>query len=267
MPSNDARFRERHGPVGLVLGGSEGIGAAFAHRLAARGLDVVLVALPEPALDETAAAVRARHGVDVRPLAVDLTDADAVDRVATACDGLEVGCLVYNAGVSTVGPFLAQPVEVHERLLDLNARGPLRFVHRFAPAMVARGRGGVVLLSSMAALQGAPDLATYAATKAFDLVLAESLWAELGPKGVDVLACVVGATDTPGWRRAGADAANAPVMTPDAVAEEALAALGRTSTVVTGWKNRLATAYLRLRGREAATRTIDAATRPMRQRR
>jgi len=266
-PRNDSarRWRDRYGPVALVLGGSQGIGAAFTRALATAELEVVSAALADDALGAF------RGELDGGPLGdrvslagVDLTAPDAVARVATAVGDREVGLLVYNAGISRIEPFLNVPLAEHERMLDVNARGVLRFVHRFAPEMVARGRGGIVLLSSMAGLQGAPDLATYAATKAFDLVLGESLGAELAPRGVDVLTVVAGATRTPGWEASGASAASSPVMSPEALVDEALRALGRRSVLVPGGRNRLATAMLRLLPRRWATSAIDRATRRMR---
>jgi short-subunit dehydrogenase len=132
-------------------------------------------------------------------------------------------------------------VEDALQLVDLNCRGPVLLVHRFGGAMAARGRGGIVMLTSMSAACGGAYIATYSATKAFDLVLAESLWIELGQRGVDVLSVVAGLTDTPAMRRSGAvtDDSPMPPMDADDVAAEALAALGTGGPVlVAGAANR-----------------------------
>jgi uncharacterized protein len=259
--SPSSGFKARYGPWALVLGASEGIGAAFAHELAARRLDVVLVARrPEP-LGASAAALRADHGVDVRVVACDLAEPDAVDRVAEEVRDLEIGLLVYNAASSTVGRFLATPLASHLRAVEVNARAPVAFAHRFGGAMAARGRGGVVLMSSLTAFQGTPLVASYGATKAFNLVLAEGLWDELRGSGVDVLGCCAGATLTPGYRRVTPDGPGAffapRAQNPAEVAREALAALGKRPFVVTGRGNRIVSFVMRrLMSRRLAVLTI-----------
>jgi uncharacterized protein len=256
-----AGFPARYGPWALVLGASEGIGAAFAHEAAAQGLCVALVARRREPLHELATALRADHGVDVRTVACDLAEPDACDRVAEAVGGLEIGLLVYNAASSAVGRFLTTSLDTHLRAVDVNARAPVAFAHRFGGAMAGRGRGGIVLMSSLTAFQGTPLVASYGATKAFDLVLAEGLWDELREHGVDVLACCAGATLTPGYRRVtpgGPAAFFAPKeQEPDEVAREALAALGRRAFVITGRGNRIVSFVMRrMMSRRRAVATI-----------
>lgn len=251
----------RYGPWALVLGASEGIGAAFARELAASGFGVVLAARRIEPLLELAVDLRARHGVEVRTVACDLAGPEALDRVAEAAGGLEIGLVVYNAASSSVGRFLATPVEEHLRAVEVNARAPVAFAHRFGGAMAGRGRGGIVLMSSLTAFQGTPLVASYGATKAFNLVLAEGLWDELREHGVDVLACCAGATLTPGYRRVtpdGAGASFAPkAQAPGEVAREALAALGARAFVVTGRGNRIVSFVMRrLMSRRRAVTTI-----------
>jgi short-subunit dehydrogenase len=133
--------------------------------------------------------------------------------------------------------------------------------------MVARGRGGIVLLSSMASLQGGALVAHYAATKAYLRVLAEGLWEELRPAGVDVVACCAGRVRTPTWKRSGPRAATLlapPVMEAEPVVEATLAALGRQPVVIPGRLNRLAAlATSRLLPRPTAVALVSAATRRM----
>jgi NAD(P)-dependent dehydrogenase (short-subunit alcohol dehydrogenase family) len=129
--------------------------------------------------------------------------------------------------------------------------------------MAARGRGGLIIMSSLAGLQGTPSIATYAATKAFGAVLAEGLWAELRGAGVDVLACVAGAVATPGLdatmgRRAPG------TLHPDRVAEAALGALGRRPRTVPGTLMRISAALMtRLLPRRAAIALIAGAARDL----
>ena len=113
--------------------------------------------------------------------------------------------------------------------------------HHFGSAMAAHGRGGIILMTSMGAASGSAYTAVYNATKAFDLVLAESLWMELGQRGVDVLGVPAGLTDTPAMRRSGVRVDDSPFtpMSADDVVDEALAALGKTGPIyVVGSQNR-----------------------------
>lgn len=239
---------DRYGPCALVLGGSEGIGAAFAEQLAAAGFDLVLVARRSEPLEATATALRERFGVDVRTASVDLTSDDMDAAISDATDGLEIGLVVYNAGATHGVPeFLDGTVDDRLALVRLNCVGPVRIANRFGGAMVDRGRGGLILLTSMSGVCGAARTATYSATKAFDLVLAEGLWAEWGPKGVDVLALVAGATRTPAMASSGAliGSEEFPGMDPAEVAREGLAALGHGPTHVAGDTNRQVFDHLR----------------------
>jgi short-subunit dehydrogenase len=181
------RFRERYGPWAVVAGAAEGLGAAFTRELARHGLHVALADVDGDAAERLAGALHAEHGVEALPVTVDLGAADAVERLLAALGPREPGLLVYNAALAYVGPFLAQSPESMLAQVDVNCRGPLRLCRALAPGMVARGRGGIVLLSSMAGISGHALVASYGATKAFNLVLAESLWTELRPHGVDVL--------------------------------------------------------------------------------
>jgi short-subunit dehydrogenase len=260
MADSHRRFADRYGPWAVVAGASEGLGAAFSHALAARGLNVVAVARRAEPLDALAAELKARHGIQARAIALDLSESAGVTRLLSDLTGLSVGLLVWNAALSLIGPFLDQPLEGHLRELEVNARAPLTAVHGLGRAMVGRGHGGIILMSSLSGMQGTARVAHYAATKAWNRVLAEGLWWELGKEGVDVLACVAGATDTPGYRAsapAASETAKVPLMSAAAVVEEALDALGRQPSIIPGWKNRWAAAVLaRLLPRRVAVRLM-----------
>ena len=232
-------FSQRYGPWALVAGASEGIGAAFATALAGRGLDLVLVARRA----EPLAALAGRLPVRTVTVSADLATAAGLAAVEEATAGLDVGLVVVNAAYSPIGPFVELTAAQAERTLDLNCRAPLLLAHRYLPPMAARGRGGFVVMSSLAGMQGAPGITAYAATKAFGAVLAEGLWAELRPRGVDVLACVAGAVATPGLGAAMARGAPGTVD-PDEVAGAALRALGRRPRTVPGALMRVSSALL-----------------------
>ena len=180
-----SRFVERYGPWAVVAGASEGIGASFSQKLAARGMNVVLVARRAAPLEELAAEIREKHRVEVKVQPLDLGSADAVAGLRTATEDLEIGLVVYNAAYSPIGAFLDIDVEEHLKAVDINVHGPLRLSHYFGRRFVERGKGGIILMSSMSGLQGTAMVANYAATKAYDMVLAEGLWYELQRHGVD----------------------------------------------------------------------------------
>lgn len=236
-------FYRRYGPWAIVAGASEGLGQAYAHVLAERGLNLVTLGRRAEPLERDAGLLRRRHRVEVRPLAVDLAAPDLAERVTAATADLDVGLLVYNAALWIIDEFVATPLADHQRMIDVNCRGVLALTSSVAPRLKQRGRGGIVLMSSMSGFQGSALLATYAATKAFDTVLAEGLWYELAPHGVDVLGCVAGAMATPGFYQVTPpeQQAKAMPMRPEAVARGALDELERRRkpTHLAGWAPRL----------------------------
>jgi uncharacterized protein len=267
MRRTSQRLAARYGAWALVAGASEGIGRAFASSLAASGLNVVLVARRAGPLEVLAGELRREHGVQVVAAPVDLAADDVVEKIREATGDVDVGLVVYNACYSQIGEFLSTDLQSKLLTLDVNCRGPLRLLDAYLPAMVSRGRGGVVIMSSMAGFQGGAMVPTYAASKAFDTVLGESLWAELGPKGIDVLVCVAGATSTPGFE-AQTPAQNRKKAfpgSPEQVAADALAALPkkrRGPTLVSGGINKAAYFFFgRVLSRGAASRFFSRSTR------
>lgn len=259
-----AAFVERYGPWAVVAGASEGIGASFSKKLASRGMNLVLVARRAAPLEELAAALRDEHGVEVWVQPLDLGSAEAVSGIYRATEGLDVGLLIYNAAYSPIGAFIDIEVEEHLKAIEVNVHGPLRFSHYFGRRFAKREKGGIILMSSMSGFQGTAMVANYAATKAYDTVLAEGLWYELRRHGVDVLACIAGATLTPNYESATDDIPSkglARPMHPDEVTEQALEDLGHHPTGVSGRRNRFASALLnRILRRRAAVEMVSKET-------
>jgi short-subunit dehydrogenase len=226
----------KYGPWAVIAGGSEGVGAEFARMLAEAGINLVLVARkPEP-LEQTAAGCRAL-GVEVRAIALDLLDSQAVSKIAQAAADVEVGLLIYNAGANTVrSPFLDAALDDFGRVIDLNVTVMLALVQHFARPMRERRRGGVLLVGSMAGAYGSYAQSIYTGVKAFGRLFAESLWLELREFGVDVLELVLGVTRTPAMERVGLnfDAPGLRVAAPADVAAEGLANLANGPVVVAG---------------------------------
>jgi len=195
-------FASKYGPWALVAGASDGVGAAFAAGLAERGVNVVLVARRQAVLDQVAAEINSRAAVQTRTLAIDLAEPGAASAIAAATSDLQIGFLVYCAGADpNFKPFLDNSIDDAEAMVQRNCMVPMQLCHHFAPAMVERGSGGIVIFGSGAGLAGGPNMVAYGASKAFDMVFAEALWAELHDKGVDVLGLILGKTNTPALRQ------------------------------------------------------------------
>jgi uncharacterized protein len=237
-------FLKKYGPWAVVAGASEGLGAAFASQLAARGLNVVLVARRAALTEALAATLRSDFRVEVKCLTVDLGEPAAAHQVMQGVEGLDLGFFVYNAALSPIGQFIDQRVEDNLRAIDVNVRTPTALAHHFAQRFAQRGRGGIILLSSLTAFQGSPYVATYGATKSYNLALAEGLWFELKDRGVDVLAVCAGATTTPNFLKAAPKGAVG-MQSPEAVALDALHAIGHAPITIGGAFNRFASFLMR----------------------
>ena len=255
---------DRYGPWALVLGASEGLGAAFASQLAARGVHLVLVARRGHLLTRLQEQLTAEHCVEVRCLVGDLADPTVAESLADAVADLDLGIVIYNAAYTSVGPFAGAPEEEIERVVDVNVRGPLRVLRTLLPGMCSRGRGAVVLMSSLSGLQGTPYISVYAASKAFNTILAEGLWYELRAHGVEVVACCAGAMRTPGYIRS-YDRDVPGMLSPDEAARRTLDGLGRGPRLVPGLVNRLTAVLMgRLLPRRSAVRLIGRNTKHLR---
>ena len=244
-------FAEKYGPWAVVTGAAAGMGAAFCAELASRGVQVVGVD---------------RDPCDTpRSLTADLTAPSAAAEIIDAVADLDIGLVLSNAALSYVGAFLDQPLDARLDQLRMNCELPLRLVDHFLPTFVERGRGGLVLLSSLSSMRGAPLVTGYAATKAWNLLLAESLWDEVRGQGVDVLAVLPGSTRTPGWLASQPQSSlgTSNVMDPSEVARESLDALGSHPSVVPGQSNRDSEAFMASMDRTEAVTIMGEVMRTM----
>lgn len=194
---------EKYGPWAVIAGGSEGVGAEFATRLAAAGINLVLLARkPEPL---RATETRCRElGVEVRTATVDLTSSSMIEDIDAVVDGLDVGLLIVNAGANSYGhDVVGADLDRMRTVVELNVMAPLTLAHRFAGPMADRGRGGIIIVGSMSGFTGSARQSVYAGSKAFSRIFTESLWVELREHGVDVLQLILGVTRTPAMERAG----------------------------------------------------------------
>jgi short-subunit dehydrogenase len=261
MSAGGTRFVDRYGGWALVAGASEGLGAAFARELAARGLNLVLVARRLGPLEALAAELAGRHtSIKVVTIVADLATEAGIGATLFGAAGVEVGLVVANAAYAPVGLFIGSSLDESHRAVELNCLAPVRLAHHFLPSMVERRRGGFIVMSSLAGMQGSPPISVYAATKAFGAVFAEGLWSETKDRGVDVLACVAGAVATPGL--AGAKRRAAPgTLEPAEVVAAAIRKLGHGPRTVPGATMRISAQLMsRVLPRRAAIALIRRAS-------
>jgi short-subunit dehydrogenase len=230
-------FTEKYGPWALVTGASSGMGTEFARRLAENGLNVVLVARREDRLRSLAEELERDYSVKARVVAVDLTRDDLLDSIRDVTADIEIGLLINNAGFATSGNLLDNDLDAEFATLHVNSRAPLVLSHHFGRRMREQGKGGIIFVASTVAYSGAPGWSNYAATKAFELTLSDGIARELRRDGVSVLTVSPGPTQTEFWKVAGGKPLLA--LTPQQVVRSALSNVGRRSTTVVGWINKL----------------------------
>jgi uncharacterized protein len=254
-------FVGKYGPWALIAGASEGIGSSLADQLATRGLDLVLIARNGSLLDQVAARAREQHGVQTRVLVQDLTDPDVGAKIAEATEGLDVGLVIYNAGASDrTTTFLENEVDYSLKQIKLDCIGPIALAHHFGHAMRNRGRGGIVLVASLACVAGSATLAVYSAVKAFQHNFAEGLWAELRPHGVDVCCTALGMTYTPALARMGIEYDPQSQMLSEDVAREIIDNIGNGPVHVVGENNRAVASQVWTIDRRSLVEMMSAAS-------
>ncbi len=175
LKTKSTSFFARYGPWALITGASRGLGAEFARQCAEYGLNTILIATNADLLQAQADLIKNDYGVEVKPIALDLSREDILQEITPITDSLEIGLLVNNAGLSKVSPFLNLTLDRLAKQLHVNARAGLILTHHFSRRMVERGHGGIIFLSSGSAMCGTAYSANYAGTKAHNLIIAESL--------------------------------------------------------------------------------------------
>jgi short-subunit dehydrogenase len=252
--------------VALVTGASSGIGSALARRLARDGKPLVLTARRLDRLEELARELEARAQVPVEVISNDLGRPGGPGALVEelARRGIEVDWLVNNAGFGTAGPFHRLPVERELEEIRVNVRAPVELTGRLLPAMVRRGGGVVMNVSSVAAFGPMPYSATYAATKAFLLSFSEALAVELDGTGVRVVCVCPGFTRTEFQDTAKIDTGMVPAaawMSAETVADQAVRAATKSGVVVNGAMNTAFTVAMRLAPRSLIARLSAAGMR------
>jgi short-subunit dehydrogenase len=260
-------LKQKYGKTAMIAGASEGIGAAFAAFLAAEGMDLVLIARRLQPLKELAHKLKEKHKVNVECITCDLSDINAEQQIEEAVNGKEINLMVYNAAMSYIGPFIKNSHENHSRMARVNMLTPLKLVCSFGEKMLAKKQGAIILMTSLAGFQGSGFLTVYAASKAFNRVLAESLWYEWKNSGVDIIACCSGAVATPGYKNTFPEKTSfftPKVLDPIEVPDECFRYLGKRPSFIIGWGNRIASFIMqRILPRKMAINIMGDTTRKM----
>lgn len=253
--------------VTLITGASSGIGEALARRVAHDGRHVALVARRGDRLEAVAAKLRDDHGVEAHVVAADLAKPGAAAALAQEVErrGLVVDWLVNNAGFGTHGRFHELPLDKELDEIRLNVMALVELCGRFLPGMVARHRGTVINVASVAGFMPGPYMATYCATKAFVKSFSEAVAAEVAGTGVHVLCVCPGFTRTEFQSRAEVDVSRVPGfawMSADEVADQAVRAVGRKSLLVNGTMNSVTASMVRFVPSGLATWVAGAMMKP-----
>ena len=194
-------YARKYGSWALVMGGSEGLGLALASQIASRGMNVAITGRNSEKLERAADMLRAGNPVEVTSFAVDAVLPDAAERTCDALAGRELGLLVYNCAAEPGGMFLESTADEQLQNIAVNCTTPTLLIHKVARDMAERGRGGIVVCSSLAAMQGIYNRVIYGAAKAYEMLLGEGLWAELSQAGVNACSFMIGSTYTPNFIR------------------------------------------------------------------
>jgi hypothetical protein len=247
------------GKTALVTGASYGIGEAFARRLAADGMKLIITARSRDRLDALADELRAQHNADVTVIEADLADPAAPGKIFSETErlGSFVYLLINNAGFGAVGDFADIPLTRQLEMIEVNVKALVALTHLYLRPMIDRREGAIVQVASTASFQGVPYTSIYSATKAFILNFGEALWAEGRACGVRVLALCPGPTATHFQTVAGTAHLRDPakMQTPEEVVDAGMKALAQNRSVaISGFGNKLMVGAERLAPRNLVTR-------------
>ena len=234
------QFQKKYGDWAVITGASSGIGKSYAKLLASYGLNLVLAARRESLLQSLAQELCDSHSVDVKICVVDLAEEQACKQIEQACEGLDVGLLISNAGFGFKGEFVDQEDQHLADMVATNCLAGMYLAKHFIPQFKEKQRGGIIFTGSVEGELAFPYSASYAASKAFIHSLGTALWSELKPYNIDVLVLSPGSTDTEAPIKQGISRDQlVGLMSPDAVAEQALVRINKGPMFIPGRMNRM----------------------------
>lgn len=256
-------LREKYGEWGVILGATEGVGKAFCEKIAAGGMNVVMVGRREQMLNELGEQLKEKYGVEYKVVRADFSEADSAEKVFAATEGLDLGFMSYVACLHSFGKLQDTPWEKHEAMINVNVVTFMKCFYHYMKIFAAQDRGAIINVSSMTAIASSPWNGQYGAGKAYILKMTEAVAGEAEKTNVDVMCITLGTTLTPSLLRnlpGGPDGelAMKHAQTPEEVVDEAFEKLGKELSIITGdhnkeevhnWKaNHTADEYIRYMG-------------------
>ncbi|MBL4703344.1 MAG: SDR family NAD(P)-dependent oxidoreductase [Flavobacteriales bacterium] len=232
-------FKNKYGNWALITGATSGIGAELTSQIAAKGLNIILVARKAKELEEYALSLKERYAIETKVISADLATEEGIEKVKQVNE--KIGLLVLAAGLEVNGAFEKNSIEKELKVIYLNVVTTLHLTHHFSKEMVLRKKGGILFVASLSGHMPNPYFSNYAGTKSYVLNFGASLFGELKPKGVDVSILSPGLTNTPMVKDNGMDWNKTPMkaMDPSVVAEVGLNGLGKHLLSIPGGKNKI----------------------------
>ncbi len=242
-------LKDKYGPWALITGGATGLGKAFAKEIAGQGVNIIIVDIREEDSKKAAQLIEDRFKVSAKYIILNLAREDILDVIEVETKGLEIGLVINNAGIASLGPLITADKQKLNNILDVNCRATMLLSYHFVKQMAKRKKGGIVVVSSLAGTVGTSQFTAYSASKAFGINFGEALWEEMRPYNIDVKVLVLGSVNTPAYHWLNPDTKSLAIkmMEVEEVAKEGLSILGKNKpTHVVGSKNRLAFAFMKL---------------------
>jgi uncharacterized protein len=259
---NNFELKVKYGKWALITGASSGIGREFAYKLAQEKINLVVVARRIERLLDISAELKKSFGIDVIPVQLDLSEDNFMEKLQPFIADKEIGILINNAGFGSNGYFANADSKHEADMVKVNCIAPTILTHYFVPKMIQNKKGAIIFLGSVVGFQPTPFMATYAASKAFNLFLGDALWYELKQHNIDVLSLNPGGTNTEFQRIANSSSGPVP-RTVEQVVNTALNGLGKKPSVVDGFYNKLMAFSTRFGSRKTVVTMAGAITKLM----
>jgi len=268
-------FKKKYGPWALIIGASQGLGAAFAENCAKCGINVAICARTQNKLDSVAKALRDKYKIETRQICADIMVEDCAKKIDEATSDLDIGFYLFNAAGVAGGQFIEVLEEDHLKNIVSNCITPTLLTLRIAKRMVERKSGGIYLVSSMAGERGISNWVSYGASKGYEMLLGEGLWYELKKHGIDAGTYVVGSTETPEFKdsqekhgtgltgssqKKSFFSKNIIPISPDAVAEALFNQIGKGPKLFSKKADRTTSKLLSILSRKKAIQIISSVT-------
>jgi short-subunit dehydrogenase len=234
-------FSERYGNWALIAGAAIGLGESFCITLAKQGFNLFMIDNREEQLLDLSGKLAKKFGIQTIPFCIDLFQTDAVEQIMAKTSAVEIRLMIYVAAFSQIKKFENYSPDDLEHYININVATPVKLVHAFSNRLIEKKQsGGILLMSSLAGLLGMQYIVPYAASKAFTWNLAESLYHELKPFKIDVMACIAGATATEAYLGTNPKYGfiKPPIQQPSEVAVLAMKKLGKCALFIPGFSNR-----------------------------